>query len=253
MNCPLCNSNQIITYKGEVICKNCGLVIEDHSCDFYRYHFIKNNNEIIKTKKEERIKVIKLKKLTLISRGYEERVLKNAIKEFNRLTSKLNIPNFIKDEALSIFKKIRKIKKRLPIKATIVASLYAACKIYGIPRTLDEIIDSCDKRDVWRVYKYILMNGVIKSNFMNPEVYLSRICNSVGADEEIFKKSLEIIKRTKEYGLINGRVPYKFAAAVVYYSALILGRKLSQSKIAKNTNVSEVTIRNIVRKISTVV
>jgi transcription initiation factor TFIIB len=252
MNCPLCNSDQIITDKGELICRNCGLVIEDHSCDFYRYHLIKKN-DIVKTKKEERIKVIKLKKLTLISRGYEERVLKNAINELNRLSSKLNIPNFIKDEALNIFKKIRKIKKRLPIKATVVASLYAACKTYGMPRTLDEIIDSCNKKDVWRVYKYILTNKVVKNNFMDPEVYLSRICSSVGADEEVFKKSLEIVKRTKEHGLLNGRVPYKFAAAVVYYSALMLGRKLSQSKIAKNTHVSEVTIRNIVRKISSVV
>jgi transcription initiation factor TFIIIB Brf1 subunit/transcription initiation factor TFIIB len=66
MNCPLCNSDQIITDKGELICRNCGLVIEDHSCDFYRYHLIKKN-DIVKTKKEERIKVIKLKKLTLSS------------------------------------------------------------------------------------------------------------------------------------------------------------------------------------------
>ncbi|MCC6013815.1 MAG: transcription initiation factor IIB family protein [Candidatus Verstraetearchaeota archaeon] len=253
MKCSLCGSEQLISDKGELICRNCGLVIEDHSCDFYRYHLIKNNDEIIKNKKEERVKVIRLKKLALISRGYEERVLRTAINELNRLVSKLNIPNFIKDEALTIFKKVRKIKKRLPIKATIVASLYVACKINGIPRTLDEMIDSCDKKDVWRVYKYIIMNKIVKNTLMEPEAYLSKICSSVGADEEVFKKSLEIIRKTKEYGLLNGRVPYKFAAAVVYYAALILGRKLSQSKIAKSTHVSEVTIRNIVRKISSII
>ena len=246
MNCPLCNSNQIITYKGEVICKNCGLVIEDHSCDFYRYHFIKNNNEIIKTKKEERIKVIKLKKLTLISRGYEERVLKNAIKEFNRLTSKLNIPNFIKDEALSIFKKIRKIKKRLPIKATIVASLYAACKIYGIPRTLDEIAKytKAGRKDVARCYRLLLKEVNIKIPIADPIDFTVRIGSVLNLSGITQHRAAEIIREAKKRGITAGKDPAGLAAAAIYIASLLENERRTQKEIAQAAQVTEVTVRN---------
>ncbi|MDH5806907.1 MAG: TFIIB-type zinc ribbon-containing protein [Candidatus Methanomethylicaceae archaeon] len=262
MKCPLCNSNKLFQNYEEIICGNCGLVINDQPYEIN----INLKNPLITTlisktnkdgkgnllEKTQWIRAVKLRKMHKICKiiNYEERVLSKALIEINKIVSLLNIPSFVKDTAINIFSNIRKIKNRLPINATIIASLYAACKIHKIPRTIDEFCSSKkEKHDVWRVYRYMVINGLVKNGISNPEIYVSRICNLLGVKTEVLMKSYEIIKKARDLGIINGKSPYKFAVASVYYAMQELGYNYCKSKVAKITGVSEYTIRKIVKSL----
>lgn len=258
--CPLCSSRSILQDHGELICMNCGLIIQEQAYETNPH----TRNTLLTTvismtnrdgkgnflEKAQWIRAAKLRRLHKIMRimSYEERVLSKAIAEVNKTVSKLNLPNFVKDSAINIFINTRKMKKRLSIDATIIASIYAACKMYKIPKTIDEICFSKkDKRNVWKIYRFMTMNGLVKNTISSPEVYISKICNLIGVKSDILKESYEIIYKARKFGLINGKSPYRFAVATVYRAMEKLGYKYSKSKMSRITGVSDATIRKLVR------
>lgn len=260
MKCPLCNSDKLLQNRGGTICSNCGLIIVDQSYDVNVY----SKNTTITTlicranrdgkgnllERSQWIRAAKLRRLHKMCKiaSYEERVMSKAITEINKMASFLNIPNFVKDTAINIFNNVRKTKERLSIDATIIASLYAACKVHKVPRTIDDFCHSKEeKRNVWRVYRYMVMNNLIKNGSPSPEIYVPRVCSLLDADAKVLTESYKVIKKARDLGIVNGKSPYKFAVASVYYAMQKLGYKRSKSEVARITGVSEYTIRKIVK------
>lgn len=68
----------------------------------------------------------------------EDRNLSHAMTELNRLTDKLHIPKAVKERAAVIYRKAldKGLVRGRSISAIAAASLYAACRITGTPRTL---------------------------------------------------------------------------------------------------------------------
>lgn len=265
MKCPLCNCDELFQNHEKITCTNCGLVISDqpyeiniHSKNAIITTLISKTNRDGKGNFLERTQWIRATKLRRMHRickiiSYEERVLSRAIVEINKIASLLNIPSFVKDTAINIFTNVRKVKSRLPINATVIASLYAACKIHKIPRTIDEICSSKEERhNFWKVYRYMVINGLVKACASNPEIYVSRICNLLGVKTDVLMKSYEIIKKAKDLGIVDGKSPYRFAVASVYCAMQELRYDYSKSEVAKITGVSEYTIRKITKSLKNI-
>ena len=79
---------------------------------------------------------------------------------------------------------------------------------------------------------------------MDPESYVSRMVNRLGLGGDTEKLAKLILARASEMKLTNGRGPQGIAAACVYISSQLTSERRTQGEIAKEAQITEVTIRN---------
>lgn len=101
-----------------------------------------------------------------------------------------------------------------------------------------------------KIHRYMRVRAPIPE----PEDYLlRRLAPALGVDTDTARKALEIIKKAKTNMLTQGKNPSGVAAAALYI-ALRNGRKpVSISRLARVSGVTTVTIKNILKILSSLV
>jgi transcription initiation factor TFIIB len=177
-----------------------------------------------------------------------ERNLSIAFSELNKLSSQMNLPRTIRERAGMIYRKAAKknLIRGRSVEAVVVATVYAACRLVGMPRTLDELskISRIPRRDIGRTYRFISRELKLKINVPTPLTYVKRFCNKLKLSQNVEKKAMEILNESIEKKLISGRGPVGVAAASIYIAAILCGEKRTQREVADIASVTEVTIRN---------
>ena len=275
--CPECGSINLFwnKEKGEVICKDCGLVIEDKMVDFgpewrefedgdeslrrtgapstYTQFDqglgteIGQKGEIYKLGKQKN-KFFRLRKWQYRVSTAIERNLKLALAELKRVSSYLKLPKSVEEEAARIYTLAvqRGLVRGRSMESVVAGSLYAACRRHEVPRTLDEISEASgiDKREVGRTYRFVTRELNITILPSNPVDYIARFSSSLKLSPATQSKSIEILEKAQKKELTSGRGPTGIAAAALYVSALLHGEKRTQREVADVAGVTEVTIRN---------
>lgn len=288
--CPECGSTHLVRDydRGELICQDCGLVIDESYIDqgpdwrafdaeqkeerartgapmTYTIHDKGLSTEISWKNKDSYGKNIPTRNRAQLYRlrkwqrrikvsNAAERNLSQALQEMERMASNLNIPKDIRETAAVIYRKAVKenmIRGR-SIEGVVAASIYAACRMLNIPRTLEEIaaVTRIKKKDIGRTFR--IMSRTLKLNLFlsKPEDYLDRFCSKLNLSGEVKKKALEILKEAEERGLTSGRGPTGVAAAAIYIAAVTNGERRTQREVAEVSGVTEVTIRNRYKEIT---
>ncbi len=282
--CPECGSPRLIRdyRRGEFICQDCGLVIEETYIDSgpewrafdseqkekrarvgapitYTIHD-KGLSTIIDWSNKDyygksisirnRAQLFRLRKWQRRIRisNATERNLAFALSELDRLASALGLPKAVRETASVIYRKA--VEKNLirgrSIEGVVAAALYAACRQAGVPRTLDEIAtySRVDRKEVGRTYRFIARELGLKLMPTSPTDYIQRFCTALGLSGEVQKKAIEIIKKAEEKELTSGRGPTGVAAAAIYIASILCGERRTQREVAEIAGVTEVTIRN---------
>lgn len=288
--CPECKSPRIIRdYKrGELVCQDCGLVIEDRYVDdgpewrafdseqrekrsrvgapiTYTIHD-KGLSTIIDWSNKDyygkaisvrnRVQLFRLRKWQRRIRisNATERNLAFALSELDRLASALGLPKSVRENAAVIYRKTieNNLVRGRSIEAVAAAALYAACRMAGVPRTLDEIsqYSRVDRKEIGRTYRFVAKELGLKLMPTSPADYVPRFCAALGLGGEVQKKAVEIIKRAEERELTSGKGPTGVAAAAIYMAAILLGERRTQREVAEVAGVTEVTIRNRYKELS---
>ena len=178
-----------------------------------------------------------------------ERNMRNALKIISNIIEALDLPRSIKRTAAVIYRTAleKKLAKGRSINAMVGASIYAACRIHRIPRTLDEIAKAAgvSRKELGRCYRLLLRNieGLNVPPAM-PEDYIVRFAALLDMSTEAVAVAKDIIRRAKELGITTGKDPTGLAAAALYIAGLITGEKRTQRAIAEVATVTEVTVRN---------
>jgi len=288
--CPECGSTHLVRDydRGELICQDCGLVIDESYIDqgpdwrafdaeqkeerartgapmTYTIHDKGLSTEISWKNKDSYGKNIPTRNRAQLYRlrkwqrrikvsNAAERNLSQALQEMERMASNLNIPKDIRETAAVIYRKAVKenmIRGR-SIEGVVAASIYAACRMLNIPRTLEEIaaVTRIKKKDIGRTFR--IMSRTLRLNLFpsKPEDYLDRFCSKLNLSGEVKKKALEILKEAEERGLTSGRGPTGVAAAAIYIAAVMNGERRTQREVAEVSGVTEVTIRNRYKEIT---
>ena len=113
-----------------------------------------------------------------------ERNLAMALAELDRMASRLELPKTVREAAAVNYKKA--VDKRLirgrSIEGVAAASLYAACRQCGVPRTLDEIgqASRTGRKEIGRTYRFMVRELKMKIMPTGPEDYISRFCSGLG-------------------------------------------------------------------------
>ena len=280
-DCPDCGSTNLFRNmeKGEVICRECGLVIEDKLIDFSQeWRDFDEDGEKRGSRgagapssytqfdrglgtevgqavdvyrlgsSKERDKFQRLRKWQSRISTAIERNLKIALVELKRISSFLKLPKSVEEEAARIY--TLAVQKGLvrgrSMESVVAGALYAACRRHEVPRTLDEMAESSgiEKKEIGRTYRFVARELGISVLPSNPADYIARFASALELSSESQTKAVKILEQARDIELTSGRGPTGIAAAALYVASLTLGEKRTQREVADVAGVTEVTIRN---------
>jgi len=283
-NCPECGGESLIEDydQGEIICRDCGLVISENVMNrgpewraftkeerdergrvgiptSFSIHdkglstVIERVNRDAYGRKlplDRRLEMLRLRKWQIRTRVHSsiDRNLAQAMAELDRLTDKIHVPSPIKEKAAIIYRKAldNGLVRGRSIAAIAAASLYAACRSSETPRTLKEIASASRirKKDVARCYRLLLRELEMKMPVEDPTKCISKISSRVDVSMQTQRKALDILREARRVGIVAGKDPMGLAAAALYVACVLEGEKKTQKEIAEVANVTEVTVRN---------
>ena len=187
------------------------------------------------------------------TRDSKERNLKQALGEIERMGSALGLPKNVRETASVVYRRAL-AENLLPgrsIEGVATASLYAAARQAGVPRSLDEVrrVSRVDKDEVSRTYRYVVRELKLEVQPADPEQYLPRFVSDLDVDGDVESYAHVLLQNAKEHGVHSGKSPVGLAAAAIYAGGLLANEELTQAEVSDVTDISEVTIRNRYREL----
>jgi transcription initiation factor TFIIB len=177
-----------------------------------------------------------------------QRNLAHALSEMSKISYKINLPRNVIETSSMIYR--RAIQKQLirgrTIQSVAVASIYMACRQCGVIRTLEDVAGAANitKKEAARNYRFLLRELKPSVPQVNPRGYISKIVNKLALSGQTEQLAMAILNQASEMKLTSGRGPSGIAAACIYISSQLTDERRTQGEIAKEAQVTEVTIRN---------
>ena len=180
--------------------------------------------------------------------GSIERNLAYALSELTKASYKLNLPRNVLETASVIYRRVVKMRliRGRSVQGIAAASLYMACRQCDVIRSIEEVANAThiSKKDVARVYRYIVRRLNTRVPPVNPQNYVSKLASQLNLSGETEAIALKIVELAAELRLTSGRGPAGIAAAVTYIASQLLDERRTQAEISKGAGVTEVTVRN---------
>ena len=182
------------------------------------------------------------------SQASENRNLRQALTELDRLKDKLALSSNVLEKAAYIYRKAldKKLVRGRSISGLIAASLYAACRDIEIPRTLNDIAEASNikRKEISRCYRLLHKELELKMPVVDPIQCVARISSKLDITEKTKRFAIKILKETQKRQESAGKDPMGLAAAALYSSCVKNGMSVTQLDISRASGVTEVTIRN---------
>ena len=269
--CPECGGSIIlIEEKGETVCGQCGLIINerivDQSRSGKRAYTNQEKNSREQTGAPISILLPDMGLSTVIDKQkinnpdlkraakwntritWQKRNLLIASTELKRISSNLNLPNHVKEEGMRLYIEAfkRKLLRGRSINAMVAACLYLACRKKDIPRTLQEILEeaSVTAKDVRRSISILIRELNFKTQSTDPVALIPRYISDLGLDSEIEILTKKILTTYISNFSISGKDPKGLCAGAIYLACRIKDLELTQQQIVNSIGVTEVTLRS---------
>jgi len=290
--CPECEGTLVPdTEHGETVCEDCGLVVEEAEIDpgpewrSFDDSDRENKSRVgapttklrhdkglstnigwqdrdaygntLSSRQREKMRRLRTWNERFRTRDAKERNLKQALSEVNRMSSALGLPENVRETASVIYRRALE-ENLLPgrsIEGVATASLYAAARNAGTPRSLDEFtrVSRVGRAELTRAYRYIIRELGLEVEPADPKSYVPRFVSelevSASASGEIERHARDMLASAREQGLLSGKSPVSLAAAAIYAGAILSEEPVTQQEIGDVADVSEVTIRNRYREL----
>jgi len=185
------------------------------------------------------------------------RNLTNAFRQLDALKDKLSLSDVVAEKTAYIYRRVQQdgLVRGRKINAVLGASLYLACREFGIPRSIREIIKANNGKysETARAYRQIILHLDIKIPQLNIYKIIEKVGRNANIEEKNIRIALKLMKKLEVTGFSAGRDPMGLAGAILYVALTFCTnpktRKVTQSQIAQAAGVSEVTIRATTRQI----
>ena len=256
--CEHCGSQDLIEDEetGEIICASCGLVVS--RVNLVRRGYTQEEptpRTPVRISPAERSKMDRLMAIDRRLRADVEDtyVLRVARNEIKRIAQTIYLPETVEEYAVNIYRRAQ--KEGLVLRGTITgfaaASVYAACRAQGVPRTLRQVSEAGPDsvKDIARMYRILLSELNISVELDSPLNHLSRIAGAVGLPHRIERFAMNILLETMSGGHHTGKNPKGLAASALYLASKNLGERRSQKELSEAAGVSMLTIRKRVKGI----
>jgi transcription initiation factor TFIIB len=281
--CPECGGSLASdSERGETVCEECGLVVEEDEIDpgpEWRAFDASEKDQksrvgapttnmmhdkglstnigwqdkdaygnALSSRQREKMQRLRTWNERFRTRDSKERNLKQALGEIDRMASALGLPENVRETASVIYRRALD-EDLLPgrsIEGVATSSLYAAARQAGTPRSLDEIanVSRVEKDEIARTYRYVVRELGLEVKPADPESYVPRFASDLELSEAVERRARELLSNAKRQGVHSGKSPVGLAAAAVYAASLLANEKVTQNEVSDVANISEVTIRN---------
>jgi transcription initiation factor TFIIB len=282
--CSMCKSGKTVTdpESGELICRNCGLVISDKAQESrpewraftpeeandrsrtgipssLARHDMGLSTVIGRTDRDASGRAIDISMRSTMGRlrawdfrtqahSPTDRNLRQAFSELDRLKDKLRLSDAAVEKTAYIYRKAqeRGLVRGRTISAMVGAAIYIACRETGTSRTLKDIaeIGNIKRKDLARIYRIVVMELDLKIPMIDPMKCIVRVANRANLSERTKRMAMSIMKNVTKSGISAGKDPMGLAASVLYLACLNSGESKTQTDIAEAAGVTEVTVRN---------
>jgi len=158
------------------------------------------------------------------------------------------MPSSVHDMAAIIYRKTLNegLVRGRSIEGMVAGALYAAIRFTKLPRTLKEIAEASQRtqKEIARSYSVIIRNLKMRMPINDPTDYVTKVAEKAKVSSEVEGLAIKLIVEAKKKYATTGKDPSGLAAAILYLSARMLKEKVTQARLAKAANVTEVTVRN---------
>jgi len=283
VRCPECGSTDLIvdSEMGESVCRRCGLVIEENipsqEAEWRAFtpqerdararagtptdysHYDKGLSTVIRVEKDAfgrplspkvKQQMWRLRRWQTRSKVHasQSRNLMLAMSELQRLSDILHMPSSVHDMAAIIYRKTLNegLVRGRSIEGMVAGALYAAVRFTKVPRTLKEITEASQRsgKEIARSYSVIIRNLDMRMPIDDPIDYITKVAENAKVSNEVEGLAINLLREAKKKYATTGKDPSGLAAAILYLSARMLKEKVTQARLAKAANVTEVTVRN---------
>ncbi len=182
------------------------------------------------------------------TRDHQERNLKQALGEIERMGSALGLGESVRETASVIYRRALEADL-LPgrsIEGVASASLYAAARQAGTPRSIDEVVhvSRIDELEFTRTYRYVVRELNLPVEPADPAQYVGRYVSELELPTDVERRARELLRTGESANVHVGKSPTGLAAAAVYAAAILENERITQHEVGDVADVSEVTIRN---------
>jgi transcription initiation factor TFIIB len=279
--CPECGGGILVTdpATGEVSCPSCGYVVVERGLDsrpdwtvdeegvekkragpplsimFHDYGLSTAIDQVDvdatgrRLPEEVREDMLKLKKLDSTSMVdlVEARNLQHAACILQIYVDKLSLGRQVAETAMCIYRRALKkgLVKGRSIRSIVAGSLYAACRLMSVPRSLEEFeraYPMVRRRTIAQVYRLLVRNLGLKAPIQDPSIFVTKIASKLGLSQKTVREAFRILDEARGKGLLIGKDPVGVAAAALYIACK--GCEARQKDLAKAAGVTEATIRH---------
>jgi transcription initiation factor TFIIB len=180
----------------------------------------------------------------------QERNLKHALGEIERMASALGVPQSTRETASVIYRRAldEDLLRGRSIEGMSTAAVYAAARQAGIPRSLDEVaaVSRIEQLPITRAYRHLTRELGLEIEPADPLNYIPRLASELDLSAEATQQSRDLLATVieTEESYLSGKNPVGLAAAAVYAGALLTNEKVTQEAVGEVADVSTVTIRN---------
>lgn len=281
--CPECNGRLTTDEEhGEVVCEDCGLVVEqdniDHGPEWRSFdpaerdqksrvgapttkllhdkglssHIGWENTDsygkTLSSRQRRKMQRLRTWDERFRTRNHKERNLKQALGEIERMGSALGLSDEIRETASVIYRRALE-EDLLPgrtIEGIATAAIYAAARQMNSPRSIDEVaaVSRVDDMEFKRAYRYIVRELGLAVQPASPQDFVGRLASALDLDAETERQARDLLSVAEGTGTFNGKSPVGLAAAAIYAAGRLTGRNLTQDEVSDAADVSNVTIRN---------
>ncbi|KAF7302103.1 Cyclin-like protein [Mycena indigotica] len=190
-----------------------------------------------------------------------ERNLLTAFRDISNWCDQFSLPKTISDIAKQLYKRSdeEKLLRGKPLDAVIAACIFIACRQAHVPRTFREIcnLTHVSKKLLGQCYKALeqafnLTPGASATASTpgvttGPEKMLARYCNHLDLPANVQSICADIIVTARELGIADGRSPVSIAGGAIYFTCNLLGASKPLKDISLVAGVSEGTIKLVYR------
>ncbi len=287
--CPECSKGRIVydNYNGEYYCSECGIVLNEYaflqrgtdpSYQEVQTHTPIGNIEEMGPSTEitpgrrdgqgnylhpgQLLEIHRLRKTEQFTKfpTSTARNLNHMLGFMNAIMSRLEITRPAREFAFRLYSDL--VHRRLTVgrdaRALAAASMYASCRYYKQPYTIEDIAMSVfdfmnpakAKKRVGKAYRKIIKNIGFQVSPQTPADYIARYSSELGLSDKVALKARELLARASKSGTPGGE-PASVAAALIYLASRMVGKKVTQKKITDITGVTDTTIRTRYRELKT--
>ncbi|WP_331235180.1 transcription initiation factor IIB [Natronorarus salvus] len=183
-------------------------------------------------------------------RSKAERNQRDVFCEIRQLTDTLGLPDDVRDEACDLFRKAQRedIVRGRSLEGFAAATVYAACRVAGLPRPAEEVVEASKASTAELTAAYNALNREVglATGPVDPRRYLPNFASTLELSPSVESRAHGLVSDAQEATLVGGRNPCGVAAACLWVAACEDGTRLTQTDAAGVADVSTATIRSTV-------